>query len=205
MLYVYTVCIHITYIYITHLCTQRLAIEHIYSAYLCLYALLGRLFAQVDEILATVRHDITAVETNLEESKAKITSDTDQAVNALNGRIDFTNKAASPAFFMGFPMVFHGFSWIFDGFLLVFQRFRPLPGPETSRFGPFQDLAATQESLHTTQNSLSDCFNEVAVVRSDLERNVADTEARLKNDIRQKQQEAPWPWSIAHLFWVSVI
>merc|ERR1711924_148205 len=58
----------------------------------------------------------------------------DQAVNALNGRIDFTNK----------------------------------------------DLAATQESLHTTQNSLSDCFNEVAVVRSDLERNIADTEARLK-------------------------
>ena len=42
--------------------------------------------------MATVRHDITAVETNLEESKAKITSDTDQAVNALNGRIDFTNK-----------------------------------------------------------------------------------------------------------------
>merc|ERR1712176_1530428 len=76
-----------------------------------------------NEILATIRHDITAVETNLEESKAKITSDTDQAVNALNGRIDFTNK----------------------------------------------DLAATQESLHTTQNSLSDCFNEVAVVRSDLE------------------------------------
>merc|ERR1739844_573217 len=51
-----------------------------------------------------------------------------------------------------------------------------------------KDLAATQESLHTTQNSLSDCFNEVAVVRSDLERNVADTEARLKNDIRQEQQ-----------------
>merc|ERR1712072_1517908 len=53
-----------------------------------------------------------------------------------------------------------------------------------------KDLGATQESLHTTQNSLSDCFNGVAVVRSDLERNVADTEARLKNDIRQKQQEA---------------
>ena len=32
------------------------------------------------------------METNLEESKAKIVSDTDQAVNALNGRIDFTNK-----------------------------------------------------------------------------------------------------------------
>merc|ERR1712032_991187 len=99
---------------------------------------------KVDEILATIRHDLSSVETDLQESKAKITSDTDQAVNALNGRIDFTNK----------------------------------------------DLAATQESLHTTQNSLSDCFNEVAVVRSDLERNVADTEARLKNDIRQKQQEA---------------
>lgn len=54
-------------------------------------------------------------ERRTQESKAKITSDTDQAVNALNGRIDFTNK----------------------------------------------DLAATQESLHTTQNSLSDCFNEV--------------------------------------------
>merc|ERR1712093_641403 len=103
-----------------------------------------KLDTKVDNVLATIRHDITAVETSLEESKAKIVSDTDQAVNALNGRIDFTNK----------------------------------------------DLAATQESLHTTQNSLSDCFNEVAVVRSDLERNVADTEARLKNDIRQKQQEA---------------
>merc|ERR1712188_203593 len=53
-----------------------------------------------------------------------------------------------------------------------------------------KDLAATQESLHTTQNSLSDCFTEVAVVRSDLERNVADTEARLKNDIRQKEEQA---------------
>merc|ERR1711967_50134 len=52
-----------------------------------------------------------------------------------------------------------------------------------------KDLAATQESLHTTQNSLSDCFNEVAAVRSDLERNVADTEARLKNDI-QKNSDA---------------
>jgi len=98
---------------------------------------------KVDEILATVRHDITAVETNLEESKSKLAMDTDHAINALNGRIDFTNK----------------------------------------------DLSATQESLHTTQNSLSDCFNEVAVVRSDLERNVADTEARVKNDNRSKQQE----------------
>ena len=40
----------------------------------------------------SVRHVVGQVETNLEESKAKITSDTDQAVNALNGRIDFTNK-----------------------------------------------------------------------------------------------------------------
>lgn len=98
---------------------------------------------KVDEILSTMRHDITSVETNLEESKAKLAMDTDHAINALNGRIDFTNK----------------------------------------------DLSATQESLHTTQNSLSDCFNEVAVVRSDLERTVADTEARVKNDSRQKQQE----------------
>ena len=35
--------------------------------------------AQVDEILATIRHDITSVETNLEESKAKLASDTDHA------------------------------------------------------------------------------------------------------------------------------
>jgi hypothetical protein len=98
---------------------------------------------KVDEILVTIRHDITAVEMNLEDYKAKVTSDTDQAVNALNGRIDFTNK----------------------------------------------DLAARQESWHITLNSLSDCSNEVAVVRSDLERNVADIEARLGNDIRQKQQE----------------
>ena len=65
---------------------------------------------------------------------------------------------------------------------LIWISFESLDGSE--------DLAATQESLHTTQNSLSDCFNEVAVVRSDLERNVADTEARLKSDVRQKQQEA---------------
>merc|ERR1740122_606569 len=53
-----------------------------------------------------------------------------------------------------------------------------------------KDLAATQESLYITQKSLSDRFNEVAVVQIELERNVADTEARFKNDIRQKQQEA---------------
>ena len=34
---------------------------------------------QVDEILATVRHDITSVETNLEESKSKLAMDTDHA------------------------------------------------------------------------------------------------------------------------------
>ena len=34
------------------------------------------------EVLTTIRHDITVLETNLEESKAKIKSDTDQAVHA---------------------------------------------------------------------------------------------------------------------------
>eukprot|EP00931_Biecheleriopsis_adriatica_P040455 TRINITY_DN2318_c0_g2_i1.p1 TRINITY_DN2318_c0_g2~~TRINITY_DN2318_c0_g2_i1.p1 ORF type:complete len:669 (-),score=189.78 TRINITY_DN2318_c0_g2_i1:39-2045(-) len=99
---------------------------------------------KVDEVLMTIRHDITAVETNLEESKAKMMNDTDLAVNALNGRIDFTNK----------------------------------------------DLGATQESLHTTQNSLSDCFNEVAVTRSDLERNTKDAEVRLANQVLSRHQEA---------------
>merc|ERR1719247_3193207 len=52
-----------------------------------------------------------------------------------------------------------------------------------------KDLAATQESLHTTQNSLSDCFNEVAVVRSDIERSMADIEARFRTSERGKQAE----------------
>ena len=38
---------------------------------------------KVKEILATIRHDSTVLETNVEESMAKIVSDTDQAVHAL--------------------------------------------------------------------------------------------------------------------------
>ena len=34
---------------------------------------------QVDEILSTMRNDITSVETNLEKSKAKVAMDTDNA------------------------------------------------------------------------------------------------------------------------------
>ena len=37
---------------------------------------------EVDEVLTTIQHDITVLETNLEESNAKIASDTDQAVYA---------------------------------------------------------------------------------------------------------------------------
>ena len=48
--------------------------------------------SKVDEILATIRRDSTVLETNVEESKAKTVSDTDQAVYALNGGVDFTNK-----------------------------------------------------------------------------------------------------------------
>ena len=39
--------------------------------------------SKVNEILVTIRHDRTVLETNVEESKAKIVSDTDQAVYAL--------------------------------------------------------------------------------------------------------------------------
>ena len=39
--------------------------------------------SKVNEILAMIRHDSTVLETNVEESKAKIVSDTDQAVFAL--------------------------------------------------------------------------------------------------------------------------
>ena len=37
---------------------------------------------------------------------------------------------------------------------------------------------------------LSDRLSDVAVVQSNLERSVTDTKMQLKNDIRQKQQEA---------------
>ena len=53
-----------------------------------------------------------------------------------------------------------------------------------------KDLAAMQKSMHTTQNSLSDCLNEVAAVWSDAERNPADAEAQVKGNIHQKLQEA---------------
>ena len=43
---------------------------------------------------------------------------------------------------------------------------------------------------HINYDSLKSAKIHDFKVRSDLERNVADTEARLKNDIRQKQQEA---------------
>lgn len=43
---------------------------------------------------------------------------------------------------------------------------------------------------HINHDSLKSAKIHDFKVRSDLERNVADTEARLKNDIRQKQQEA---------------
>ena len=52
---------------------------------------------KVNEILATIGLDSTVLETNLEESKAKIVSDTDQAVYALNGGVDFTNKDLASA------------------------------------------------------------------------------------------------------------
>ena len=47
---------------------------------------------KVDEILAKIRCDCTVLETNVEEYKAKVVSDIDQTVYALNGGVDFTNK-----------------------------------------------------------------------------------------------------------------
>ena len=51
----------------------------------------------MNEILATIRHDSAVLETNVEESKAKIVGDTDQAVYALNDGVDFTNKDLAAA------------------------------------------------------------------------------------------------------------
>ena len=51
----------------------------------------------MNEILATIRHDSTVLETNFKGSKAKVASDTDQAVCALNGGVNFTNKDLAAA------------------------------------------------------------------------------------------------------------
>ena len=47
---------------------------------------------KVSEIVETIQHDRRALETNVEESNAKIVSDTDQVVSGLNGGIVYTNK-----------------------------------------------------------------------------------------------------------------
>ena len=47
---------------------------------------------KVSEIVETIQHDRRALETNDEESNAKIVRDTDQVVSGLNGGIVYTNK-----------------------------------------------------------------------------------------------------------------
>ena len=47
--------------------------------------------------MATIQHDCTALETNVEESNAKIVRDTNQVVNAPNGGVDYTNKDPAAA------------------------------------------------------------------------------------------------------------
>ena len=81
-----------------------------------------------------------------------------EAVNALNGRIDFTNKEPHVTSLELQQVAFA---------LLLKETFRCEIESDchellTKHMPPkAKDLAATQESLHTTQNSLSDCFNEV--------------------------------------------
>ena len=84
-----------------------------------------------------------------------------EAVNALNGRIDFTNKEPHVTSLELQQVAF---------VLLLKETFRCEMDEyrQTACFASHEtyatsakDLAATQESLHTTQNSLSDCFNEV--------------------------------------------
>jgi len=73
--------------------------------YLLIVELLGSFFAwggllvapwvnsknEVDEILSTMRHDITSVETNLEESKAKLATDTDHVPRRVLGVTGVSN------------------------------------------------------------------------------------------------------------------
>ena len=52
---------------------------------------------EVDEILSTMRHDITSVETNLEESKAKLVTDTDH----VPWRVGHGGLKSSGFYYMG--------------------------------------------------------------------------------------------------------
>jgi len=48
-----------------------------------------------------------------------------------------------------------------------------------------RDLTNIQESFNITQNSLHDCFNEIAAARGDLENSICESESRMKQDNRQ--------------------
>lgn len=64
---------------------------------------------EVDEILSTMRHDITSVETNLEESKAKLAMDTDHAPgHCSHCRFGWENDGEMMGFCNGANMEKHG-------------------------------------------------------------------------------------------------
>jgi len=69
---------------------------------------------EVDEILSTMRHDITSVETNLEESKAKLAMDTDHAPgHCSHCRFGWENDGEMMGFCNGANMEKHGeISWL---------------------------------------------------------------------------------------------
>ena len=52
---------------------------------------------RVSEIVETIQHDIRTLETNDEESNAKIVSDTDQVVSGLNGVLSTQTKTPRPS------------------------------------------------------------------------------------------------------------
>merc|ERR1740138_174152 len=98
---------------------------------------------ELDGLKTTIRHDITIMEKYFEEYRTQIARDTGRSFDAVNGRIDLTNK----------------------------------------------DLAVTKASLQTTFCSLSECYNKVACVHSDMENVVADTEAILKRHVLSLRED----------------
>jgi hypothetical protein len=129
----------------------------------------------------TIKHNLTAVEIDLDEFKEKITSDTDKAVNALKDLaavkedLRDNQKAMLTCFSELAEVRCISERDVADAEARLKSDIAQAVKTLNGRIDfTNKDLAATQESLHVTQNSLSDCVNEMAVLRSDLERNVAD-------------------------------
>jgi uncharacterized protein with PIN domain len=168
---------------------------------------------EVDETLAAIRLDLASAKNNLEECKAKVASDTDQAVNALNARIDLTNKNLATTqesvdeVDAKSDTKVCNVAWrkandnldaeIRTGRDMVSKLWRDVDARHGRVDGILvslqRDLTAMETSLEEskakTASDTDRAVNELRGCVDSLERNVARTEARLENDIRRMQQQ----------------